>query len=354
MDLTLNPEQTLLTRTAREYLTRTCTPTTVRALEASPHGFDPVTWRALAEHGWLGTELSTTHGGSALTFLDTVLLAEEMGRVLLPAPFVATTALAAPLLAALGTDAQRDRWLPAIAAGDAVATLAWRDAPTLRLDAGGHLDGATSFVPFAAVAHLLLVVVPGPTLVAVEGAARGLSCVRLATLGGDPSYTVAFDRVAAEPVGSPDRAAAVLARALDRGAIASMAYAVGAAARALEMTVEYAKTRVQFGQPIGSFQAVAHRCVDMQSDVDALRYLVYQAAWAMGRDVPADTEVGAALAYGGEALQRIFAHAHQVHGAIGFSTECDLQLFTRRAKAEELTWGSPALHLERVARAMGL
>ena len=114
---------------------------------------------------------------------------------------------------------------------------------------------------------------------------------------------------------------------------------VGAAERVLEMTVEYAKTRVQFGRPIGSFQAVAHRCVDMRSDLDALRYLVYQAAWSLAAARHSDLEVSAAKAYGNEALRRIFMHAHQVHGAIGFSTEHDLQLFTRRAKAAELHVG---------------
>jgi alkylation response protein AidB-like acyl-CoA dehydrogenase len=124
--------------------------------------------------------------------------------------------------------------------------------------------------------------------------------------------------------------------------VASLAYAVGAAERALELSVEHAKTRVQFGRPIGSFQAVAHRCADMRSDLDAVRYLVYQAAWCLDARGSAELEVGAAKAYGNEALRRVFMHAHQVHGAIGFSIEHDLQLFTRRVKAIE------------VARAMGL
>jgi alkylation response protein AidB-like acyl-CoA dehydrogenase len=120
------------------------------------------------------------------------------------------------------------------------------------------------------------------------------------------------------------------------------------------MTVDYAKTRVQFGRPIGSFQAVAHRCVDMRSDIDALEVLTRKAAWSLAAGRPSHLEVGVAKTYGGDALRRIFAHAHQVHGAIGFSMEYDLQLFTRRAKAAELTWGSTAAHRERVARAIGL
>jgi alkylation response protein AidB-like acyl-CoA dehydrogenase len=137
-------------------------------------------------------------------------------------------------------------------------------------------------------------------------------------------------------------------------AVGALAYAVGAAERALELTVEHAKTRVQFGRPIGSFQAVAHRCADMRSEIDAVRYLVYQAAWSLASGRPSALEAGAAKAYGNEALRRVFMHAHQVHGAIGFSTEHDLQLFTRRAKAVELSWGGAASHRERVAQAMGL
>ncbi len=194
----------------------------------------------------------------------------------------------------------------------------------------------------------------GPSLVAVERGAPGVESTRRATLDGGHLYAVRFADTPAEAVGPPGGAAAALERVRLEAAVGSLAYMVGAAERVLEMTLEYARTRVQFGRPIGSFQAVAHRCVDMRSDLDALRYLVYQAAWALGTSRDAGLEVSAAKAYGNEALRRIFQHAHQVHGAIGFSTECDLQLFTRRAKATELAWGSAAMHRERVARAMGL
>jgi alkylation response protein AidB-like acyl-CoA dehydrogenase len=223
---------------------------------------------------------------------------------------------------------------------------------------GGQLSGTKHFVPFAAQADLMLVAVrsaaAGPSLVAVERGAPGVTCTRLATLDGGHLYAVRFDATPAQTVGPPGGAEAGLERARVEAAVASLAYMVGAAERGLEMTLEHARTRQQFGRPIGSFQAVAHRCVDMRSDLDALRYLVYQAAWTLGAGGDATLAVSAAKAYGNEALRRIFQHAHQVHGAIGFSTECDLQLFTRRAKATELAWGSATMHRERVARAMGL
>jgi alkylation response protein AidB-like acyl-CoA dehydrogenase len=175
-------------------------------------------------------------------------------------------------------------------------------------------------------------------------------------LGIEPLSAVEFrdapaERLGGEHGGHHDDA---FRRSLDGAAVAQLAYAIGAAERTLEMTVAYAGDRMQFGRPIGSFQAVAHRCVDMRTDLDACRYLMYRAAWALGRDAPAELEVASAQAYGTEALRRLFMHAHQVHGAIGFSTEHDLHLYTRAAKASELMYGSASHHLETVATAMGL
>ncbi|MGH7893660.1 MAG: acyl-CoA dehydrogenase family protein [Candidatus Binatia bacterium] len=353
MDLTLTAEQRLLVESARATLGRVCPPSHVRAMEADARGYDPALWRDMARLGWTGILIDEEEGGSAQSLLEAVLLLEEMGRVLLPAPFLATGVIVPVLLRAL---AER-RWLRAIAAGELVATPAlvepgWRDewgalACTFR---DGTVSGTKCFVPFAASADVVLVVTTGPRLVAVEGRAQ-VACERQQTLGGDLQYAVRFDRAAGVDLGPVGHA---LERARLHAVVGGLAYAVGAAERALEITVEYAKTRVQFGRPIGSFQAVAHRCADMRSDVDALRYLVYQAAWSLAAGRPSELEVGVAKAFGNEALRRVFMHAHQVHGAIGFSTEHDLQLFTRRAKAIELAWGSASAHRERVARAMGL
>jgi alkylation response protein AidB-like acyl-CoA dehydrogenase len=365
MDLAPSAEQRMLAEAARAVLARACPIGHVRDMERDPRGFSPAVWRELAGLGWPGM----LGPPAARPLLDAVFVVEEMGRALLPSPFLPTAVVAVPLLAELATGAQQDRWVAAIAAGQAIATLAlvepgWTDewgTPALAVRADGEgfrLDGRKMFVPFAAQADLLLVVVRaedgGPGIALVGAGAPGLAHERLTTLGGDPCYAVGFDGVRLGRDGLRAGAGPALARARLRGTVASLAYAAGAAERALEMTVEYARTRVQFGRPIGSFQAVAHRCVDMRTDLDALRYLVYQAAWTLDAGRPADLEVSAAKAWGSEALRRIAMHAHQVHGAIGFSTECDLQLFTRQLKARELAWGSAASHRERVARAMGL
>jgi alkylation response protein AidB-like acyl-CoA dehydrogenase len=365
MDLTLDADQELLSGAARAFLEQACPLAEVRRLEADPQGYDPRLWRDLAGLGWTGMGLPEEYGGAGQGFLETALVLEAMGRALCPSPFLASAVLAAPLLLELGSEAQRDRWLPRLAAGEAVASLAlaepgWRDPhgePALALRGEGAsptLHGAKLFVPFAAQADLLLVSAAGPSLALALRGAPGLSQRRLATLGGDPVYELRFDGVPAERVGAPGAAGPALAGALARGAVGALAQALGAAERALELSVEHARTRHQFGRPIGSFQAVAHRLVDVRSDLDALRALVQRAAWSLGAGRESALEVASALAYGGPALRRVFAHAHQVHGAVGFSTEHDLHLFTRRAKAVELAWGGPAAWRERVAAAMGL
>jgi alkylation response protein AidB-like acyl-CoA dehydrogenase len=353
VELTLSPEQRLLVESARGLLARACPTAHVRAMESDRVGYDPGTWRELARLGWTGLVVAEDLGGGGRPFLDAVLLLEEMGRVLLPSPFLVSAILAPVLLAAYGDR----RWLPRIASGEAVVTLAlvepdWRDewGQVATVFEAGRVTGTKSFVPFAAAADLVLVATRGDELVAVLRRPE-VTCTRQQTLAGDHQYEVRFDRTPGDFLSTADP---VLERARLHAAVGSLAYAVGAAERALEMTVEHAQMRVQFGRPIGSFQAVAHRCADMRSEIDAVRYLVYQAAWCLDAGRSAELEVGAAKAYGNEALRRVFMHAHQVHGAIGFSTEYDLQLFTRRAKAIELAWGSTAAHRERIARAMGL
>jgi len=378
MDLTLTPEQRLLQESARAFLAKSCPLTHVRAMERDARGFDRDLWRRMAALGWTGMALPEPLGGSGRSFLDVALLLEEMGRALLPSPFQPTCVVAAPLLLALADEDQQRRWLPRIVSGELIATLAlvepaWRDewgevAMTAEADRDAFsLSGTKRFVPFAPDAELMLVVVrsadgtrgdsDATMLLAVEPAECNVACARLETFGGEPLYDVDFSGTRAPRaarLGAPAAVRPVLDRARQHAAVAALSYMVGAAERALELTVDYAKTRAQFGRPIGSFQAVAHRCVDMRSDVDALRYLVYQAAWTLAEQRPADLAVSAAKAYGNDALRRVFMHAHQVHGAIGFSTEYDLQLFTRRAKAAELQLGSASAHRERVAKAMGL
>lgn len=361
MDLLPTDEQQMLASAARAFVERTCPSTRVRAIAADPLGLDRDLWMAMASLGWAGLLVDEAHDGSGAGMVELALLCEALGRGPVPSPLIVTTTLAALPIAWAGTEDQRARWLPALASGDAIGTLAlvepgghdeW-DEP--RLAGGGQLEGTKLLVPWAGVADVVLVTTADGVQL-VEPRRGAVTTSRHDDLGADPLFAIELHGASAEPLGIGDRAAhaEIVRRALDHAAVAQLAFTVGAAERALEMTVEHAGTRHQFGRPIGSFQAVAHRCVDMRTDLDACRYLAYRAAWALDQGGPADLEVAAAKAYGDDALRRIFANAHQVHGAIGFSTEHDLHLFTRRAKSFELTYGTTTRHLDRVADAMGL
>lgn len=319
MDLFPTDEQVLLTETARSFVARTADRQQVRALEASELGFDPVQWTAMVELGW-----------SELEPLELALVADELGRGAVPSPLVVTGALrnALPELAAA-------------ASRNAILTLA--EVAT---------DGANKFasyvlVPYASHAHRIVVATDSGLMV-LDPAVANWSVEREQVIGGDAMFRLDGDLAAAELIPGD------LATVLDHLAITTLAYATGAAEIALTLSVQHAKDRHQFGRPVGSFQAVAHRCADMRAEIDACRVLGQRAAWALDRGTDATFEVSSALGYAKDALRRVAMHAHQVHGAIGFSTEHDLHLFTRRIKAFELSYGSTAWHQERFAQALGL
>ena len=334
MDLFPTAEQELLVQTAQDFATRSAAAEAVRALEASDAGFDAAHWQAMADLGW--TELAP---------LELALVAEALGRAALPSPLVTTSALrnALPDLAAR-------------VAPDAVLTLAAL-VPGARDEwagphppAGPTLTGEYVLVPYAAAARVV-VAATNDGLVAVERDADRVAARRSSVIGGDALFRVQCAAAPANPLTGD------LDTVLNHVAITALAYTVGAADGALDLSVQHARDRLQFGRPIGSFQAVAHRCADMRAEVDACRLLAYRAAWALGGDdaeVDVDFAVSSALGYAKDALRRVAMHAHQVHGAIGFSTEHDLQLFTRRIKSFELTAGSTARHQERFATAIGL
>jgi len=332
MDLFPTPEQELLATTAGDFAARSVTPETVRALEAGESGFDAAHWQAMVDLGW--TELPP---------VELALVVEVLGRAALPSPLVVTGALRN----ALGD-------LAASTPADAVVTLAAL-VPGARDEwEGPHpamsttLTGTALLVPYASTATTV-VVATNDGLAAVEPAAQGVVTTRASVVGGDALYRVDCTNAPATPVPGS------LGPVLDHVAVTALAYAVGAAEGALLLAVEHVKTREQFGRPIGSFQAVAHRCADMRAEIDACRLLAYRAAWALADDRDdAPFAVSSALGYSKDALRRVAMHAHQVHGAIGFSSEHDLHLFTRRIKAFELTAGSTARHQERFAATIGL
>jgi alkylation response protein AidB-like acyl-CoA dehydrogenase len=366
VELTLSDTQELLAQTAAAFVGRECPPERVRQLEATDDAHDPMLWRALADLGWCALALPGEHGGLDQGLLEVAVLAEQLGRGPVPSPLLTSTVLAALPIAWAGSNDQRERFLPALASGELIGTLAliepgMADAWSALAVAGAHrLSGTKLVVPWASVADLCLVATTDG-LWLVEPVAGSVQIARHDAFAGDPLYAVTFVDAAAEPLGGTEHPAGrdVLLRALDGAAIAHLAYAVGAAERCLELALRHATEREQFGRPIGAFQAVAHRCVEMRADIDACRYLAFQAAWALDRD--RDTQdrdsalpVSAALTFAGDAIRRVFLNAHQVHGAIGFSTEHDLHLLTRRLKAFEVMFCASTRHRDELATAMGL
>ncbi len=343
----------------------------VRELMETEDGTDSAVWQqAGAQLGLQGLAIPEAYGGAGFTFAEQAIVLEEFGAALYGGPYLASAVFAATVLLASPDEGARRDLLPGIASGETIATLAFTeddgswDPASIRMTAvkdgdAWKLDGHKSFVLDGHAAGLILVVAQtsaGLSLFAVEGGATGPARVSLPTL--DQTRKLArleFDGVAARLVGSPGDAAAALDRTLDVAAIALAAEQLGGAQRALDMAVEYAKIRHQFGRPIGSFQAIKHRCADLLLEVESLRSAVSYAAAAVA-DSPAEVPVLAPLvkAYASETYFHVAAENIQIHGGIGFTWEHDAHLYFKRAKSSELFLGDAAYHRERLAARIGL
>ncbi|HVL82590.1 MAG TPA: acyl-CoA dehydrogenase family protein [Actinomycetota bacterium] len=376
MDFGLNPDQESLQTYARDFLDKECPPAFVRKVMESDDGFDAGFYKHMADLGWMGIAIPEEHGGQGMSYVDLAVLLEEMGRALVPGPFFASVCLGAVAVQEAGTDAQRKAVLPAIASGERRATVAYTEASG-RVDAGGItmqarregdawvLDGKKSFVPDAHLADHIVVAArtktgdgdptQGVTLFLVDRETSGVSVDQLKTMDTTRRWCeVTFDgvKIGADSVlGEADAGWPVLERALQRSTALLCAESVGGSHKVLDMSVEYAKVRVQFGRPIGSFQAVKHKCAEMLVDVEMARSAMYYAAWAASSsDEELPLAASVAKAYCGDAYTRVASAGIQVHGGIGFTWEHDMHLYFKRAKANEMLLGDPTYHREQVAR----
>lgn len=374
MDLGLNEFQQMLRNSTREFLESECPVTYVRDMEQDERGYSPELWNSMAGLGWLGLVFPEEYGGEGLGFVELAILLEEMGSVLLPGPYFSTVVMAGVALAHAGSEEQKNEYLARIARGQLIATMAitepsglWEprgiEATARRSEGGYVINGVKLYVPNAHVSDYVIVAArtgdaeTGVSLFIVPSNAEGLSQTLLQTIASDRQSELVFNDVRVDEfslLGDFDGGWDTVATVLRWGAVGKCAEMVGGAQRVLDMTVQYAKERTQFGRAIGSFQAVQHHAADMAADVDGCRYITYQAAWTLAQDLPADREVSMAKAWVSDAYQRVCALSHQSHGAIGFTTEYDLQLYSRRAKAAELMFGDADVHLEAVASAIGL
>jgi alkylation response protein AidB-like acyl-CoA dehydrogenase len=379
MDFGFNQEQELLRATARKFLESECTSEFVRARMAEPAGVTDAFWAKLAEQGWLGLIYPEEYGGAGLGFVDLTVLMEEMGRAVMPGPFFSTVLQGGLTLLEAGTAAQKKEWLGTISAGVATATLAFTE-PNARWDAaavtvtareaGGKftLSGTKLFVLDAHLADVLVVVArtregkrpeDGLSLFLVPTGATGLDVKLLPTMDQTRKLCeVTFTDVvvgADALVGARDGAWAPLARVLDRATVALCAEMCGGAQRVLDMTTEYAKIRVAFGKPIGSYQGVKHKAADMLVEIENAKSLTYYAAWAVDENVPeAPLAASMAKAYVSDAYRKAAGSGIQLHGGIGFTWEHDLHLYFKRAKSSEFTFGDATWHRERVAQLINL
>ncbi len=368
MDFAFTSDQQLLKNSARAFLDEHCKPATVRSLWDDPRGESEGLWKEMAQLGWLGLSLPEVHGGSGLGMVETAILLEELGRAAYPGPYLPTI-LAATGIGEAGTDAQKKRWLPAIATGDARATIAFLDADfdwspgavrtrAERTPQGWALTGDKRYVPWAHVANVLLIPAVAPeglTVFLVEPSARGLGLSPVAGMDLTTRWVhVRLDQVPVAPdavLGTVGAGGVLLGGLLRRGAVGAAAEMLGAARRCLDMSVAYAKVREQFGQPIGSFQAIRHKCAEMLLEVENSHSATYYAAWAL--DAAAEDQALAtsvAKAYVGDAARKVCGEAIQVHGGIGFTWEYDLHLYFKRAKALEPMYGDGDYHRELIVR----
>jgi alkylation response protein AidB-like acyl-CoA dehydrogenase len=372
VDFAFSEEQELLRSTARDVLRRISPPQWTRA--ALDGGAEPeLFWSESARLGWMGIAAPEAAGGAAGTFIDQVVLLEEMGRALSPGAYAATTCAAAPVLASLGNEEQRRRLLAPLLDGRARAALLAGESRTpadaARLPVRAHrngtsavLNGGPVIVPGAKDADLLVVTAQsedGTDAFAVATTSPRLHVVELH--GFDPSRGLAevvLDEVEVrleDRLGHPGAAWMAVSAAVDRATVAACAELCGSGERMLEMTVEYAKSRQQFDRPIGTFQAVKHMCADMLLRLEASKAAVHYAALCIDEatpDAPLCTSI--AKAFAGENIALLAEDAVQVHGGVGFTWEHDIHLYVRRAKTIEQLYGSTQWHRERVAQLVGV
>jgi alkylation response protein AidB-like acyl-CoA dehydrogenase len=373
LDFGFSEEQEMLRDAAKRFLADNCSTKFVRQMMADKIAHDAGFWRKLVDLGWPGLLIPEEYGGQGGTFLDMTVIAEEAGKALIPGPFFTSALLAAPILIEGGSAEQKKEVLPRMAKGEFIGTVAIAEAAG-RFDADGiqlkasksgsdhTITGEKFFVPDAHVANGIAVAVrtggsgeKGITVLLVPPDAKGLTITQLKTVDMTRRLChLKFDSVKATGMlGKENEGWPILRRTLDIATAALAAEMVGTAQKALDMSVEYAKTRVQFGKPIGSFQAVKHKCVDMMVAVENARSLTYFACWTVDTKSPeAATAVPMAKAYASDMAKNVTSEAIQVHGGIGFTWEHDMHLYHRRALAGEANLGNAPVHRETVAKSL--
>ena len=371
MNFAFSEEQEELRKTVRAFLEQKSSEAEVRRLMETTEGYDPAVWSQMGDQlGLQGLAIPEEYGGSGYSWVELGIVLEEQGRALECAPYFSTVVLAANAIIQSGDEAAKKDYLPGIAAGETIATLAFTE-PSGKWDEGGitmeatktadgyTLSGTKMFVLDGHTASLVIVaarVGGAVSLFAVEGDAAGLVRTALSTMDQTRKQArLEFSNTPARLLGAEGSGWDALSTVLDLASVGLSAENVGGAQKVLEMAVEYAKVRVQFGRPIGSFQAIKHKCADMLLEVESGKSAAYYAMWCaaeMNEELPSVASL--AKAYTSEAYFHAAAENIQIHGGIGFTWEHPAHLYFKRAKSSELLFGDPTYHRELLAQRIGI
>ncbi len=376
MNFAFSEEQDQLRDAVRKFMEAKSPSGEVRRHMETVEGYDENVWKQMAQElGLQSLHIPEAHGGQGFSFVELGIVLEEMGRALLCAPYFSTVGLAANAIMNAGSDAQQSELLPGIASGETIATLAFTepdgkwDASGITMEATGSgdsvtLDGTKMFVIDGHTANVIVVAARQPgtggedgiSFFTVAGDADGLTRTPLATMDQTRKQAqLEFAGVAAKPLGEPGAGWAALSKTLDQAAVCLSNEMVGGAQQCLDMSVEYAKVRVQFGRPIGSFQAIKHKCADMLLEVESAKSAAYYASWSAAEDNDELPVVASlAKAYCSDAYFHAAAETIQIHGGIGFTWEHDAHLYFKRAKSSEILLGDATYHRELLAQRIGI
>ena len=370
MDFDLSKPQKLLKDSARDFFSRQCKPERVRQLMDTETAYDAHLWKEIADQGWTGLTIPEEFGGLGLGLIELAVVSEEMGRACLPGPFLSNF-FATNLIERAGSQTQKSIYLEAIANGELRATVAqlekeadWNPQAVAleaeRTNGDYKLSGRKLFVADAKLADVVICVAKNGDshiLLPVRSNADGLIINATPSMDATRKLSeVILDDVKisdSEIFGADGDATGALSQAIDIATVAVCAEMVGGMQWILDTTVEYAKSRQQFGRPIGSFQAIQHQCADMLLMTESARSATYYAAWSVTEGSPmASTAVSVAKAYCSDAFREVGNRGVQIHGGIGFTWEHDLHLYYKRSKADEVMFGDATFHRERIARAV--
>ena len=366
MDLSLTEPQEMLKKMARDFLTEKCPKTLVREMEEDDKGYKPELWKDMADLGWLGLVLPEEYGGTGGNFLDLAVLLEEMGRALLPSPFMDTMISSLIILEAANKD-QKHKLLPQIADGKFIFTTAWIQPGTdydvvsqLKGTPQGDnyiLNGSKLFVNFANVADYIIAQVNTGdetfTLFLVDAKSTGLKLNPLSSIAKDKQFEVKFDNVSIPQeniLGEINKGQTYLDKILPEVLLAKSMEMIGGAQQTVEMSTDYAKQRVQFNQPIGAFQAIQHHIANMAVDLDSSRFMTYKAIWMLDAGLPCTKQAFMTKSWVSDAYRRIVVLGKQIHGGYGVINEYDMQLYFRRQKRDELFLGDSDFYREKIAQ----